>query len=254
MAEESEGRTKDRTTHEGAATLTTTGLVSGYGRTETLHGIDITAPPGIVTAVLGPNGSGKSTLLKTVAGLLPTWRGTTQVDGEPVSHLPAHTLARRGVCTVPQGRVVFPFLTVEENLRMYAYTLRPRTLLAERVEQTYETLPTLAARRTRPAHTLSGGEQVLLSLAKVVLLRPRLLLLDEPSLGLAPRMVELVFSTLTTLAGEGLTTVLVEQNVRAALEIADHAVVLVLGEVRHQGPTEHLAAEIDLGRLFLEGR
>lgn len=234
--------------------LRTSELVSGYGRLETLHGVDMHAPAGKVTTVIGPNGSGKSTLLKTVAGLVRTWSGRTTVDGAEVAGLPAHQLVRRGLCMVPQGRVVFPFLTVEENLRMCGYTIRSEREVRERVGEVFEFLPVLEQRRRQQANTLSGGEQVMLSIAKVVMLRPRLLLLDEPSLGLSPQMIDLVYQKVIELAGNGLTTVIVEQNVRKALSIADHVVVLVLGTVRYQGDVARLEREVDLGRLFVEGR
>ena len=234
--------------------LCTRGLVSGYGRLETLHGVDVDVPRTAFTAVIGPNGSGKSTLLKTVAGLVPTWRGATLLDGQNVAGQPAHALVRRGMCMVPQGRVVFPFLTVEENLRMCGYTVPSAREVSRRVEQSYEFLPALAGRRRRLANTLSGGEQVMLSIAKVVMLRPRLLLLDEPSLGLAPKMIDIVYEKIAELAEQGLTTMVVEQNVRKALSIAEHIVVLVLGHIRYQGGVEQLEREVDLGRLFVEGK
>lgn len=234
--------------------LSTRGLVSGYDRRETLHGVDVAAPRGKITTVIGPNGSGKSTFLKTVAGLVATWSGSTTIDGAEVAGLRAHQRVRRGLCMVPQGRVVFPFLTVEENLRMCGFTVRPDSALRQRVEEAFEFLPVLAQRRRQPANTLSGGEQVMLSLAKVVVQRPRLLLLDEPSLGLSPKMIDLVYEKVTELAGGGLTTVVVEQNVRKALSVADHVVVLVLGTVRHAGDVAGVEREVDLGRLFLEGK
>jgi branched-chain amino acid transport system ATP-binding protein len=234
--------------------LTIRGLVSGYGRLQTLHGVDVDAPRGGVTAVIGPNGSGKSTLLKTVSGLLRTWRGSTQLDGEEIAGKPAHALVRKGMCMVPQGRVVFPQLTVEENLRMCGFSVRPEREVRQRVEQAVEFMPVLAQRRHQPANTLSGGEQVMLSLAKVVMLRPRLLLLDEPSLGLSPKMIDSVYEKLSELAAQGLTIMLVEQNVRKALSVADHVVVLVLGNVRYQGDATRLENEVDLGRLFVEGK
>jgi ABC-type branched-subunit amino acid transport system ATPase component len=234
--------------------LRTEGLTSGYGRLETLHGVDVSVPAGSLTTVIGPNGSGKSTFLKTVAGLVKTWRGSTYLDGTDVAGKKAHDLVRRGLAMVPQGRVVFPFLSVEENLRMCGFTVKSEKELRRRVERSYEFLPVLAERRRQAANTLSGGEQVMLSLAKVVMLEPRLLLLDEPSLGLSPKMIDVVYEKVRGLAAQGLTTVVVEQNVRTALSVADRAVVLVLGTVRYQGPVDRLESEIDLGRLWVEGK
>ncbi len=236
------------------ALLSTKDLVSGYGRLQTLHGIDLKVPEGRITAIIGPNGSGKSTLLKTLCGLLRPWQGAVLFDGDDVAGQPAHALVRRGMCMVPQGRVVFPFLTIEENLRMSAYTVPSEREVRQRLDQAYQFLPRLAERRRQPANTLSGGEQVMLSLAKVVMQQPRVLLLDEPSLGLTPKLIDLVYEQVTTLAGEGLTTVIVEQNVRKALSVAAHVAVLVLGRLRYQGDPHRLESEVDLGRLFLEGK
>lgn len=168
----------------GDAVLSVRDLVSGYGRVETLHGVDIDVPSGGTTAIIGPNGSGKSTLLKSVSGLLRPWSGSVLLAGTDVTGLAAHDLVPHGMCTVPQGRVVFPLLTVEENLRMSAFTVRSRADVERRISEVYEFMPVLGERRGQPAGSLSGGEQVMLSLAKVIMLRPRLLLLDEPSLGL----------------------------------------------------------------------
>jgi len=234
--------------------LATRGLVSGYGRVETLHGVDVEVPRGQITTVIGPNGSGKSTLLKTAAGLIRTWRGSTLLEGEDISGRPAHARVRRGLCMVPQGRVVFPFLTVAENLRMCAYPVKSERDLRERAEEAYEFLPVLGERRNALATTLSGGEQVMLAIAKVIMLRPRLVLLDEPSLGLSPKMIGLVYQKVSELAARGLTIMIVEQNVRKALAVAGHVVVLVLGSVRYQGGVARLENEVDLGRLFVEGK
>jgi branched-chain amino acid transport system ATP-binding protein len=233
--------------------LETRDLVSGYGRVQTLHGISVEVPTVGVTVVIGPNGSGKSTLLKTVMGLVRAWSGEILFDGADVCRIATHDLVRRGICMVPQGRVVFPLLSVEENLSMSAYSISDRRVVGERIEEAYEFLPLLRERRRQTAGSLSGGEQVMLSLAKVVMLKPRLLMLDEPSLGLSPKLVDLVYEKLAALAGGGLTTMLVEQNVRKGLSIADRVIVLALGEVRFMGTPDRLEAEVDLGRLFLEG-
>ena len=234
--------------------LRTRGLVSGYGRVETLHGVDIDVPRGGITAIIGPNGSGKSTLLKAVAGLLKPWDGTVLLGDQDVTGLAAHTLVPRGMCMVPQGRTVFPFLTVEENLLMSAFTVRSSEEVQKRLAETYEFMPLLRDRRTQPASSLSGGEQVMLSVAKVTMLRPELLLLDEPSLGLSPKMIDFVYDRVRELTNDGLTTLLVEQNVRKALSVAGHIIVLVLGEVRFSGPPAELESSVDLGKLFLEGK
>jgi branched-chain amino acid transport system ATP-binding protein len=228
-------------------------LVSGYGRLETLHGINVTIPSEGVTVIIGPNGSGKSTLLKTLIGLVRAWSGDILLDGRDVSGVRTHQLVRRGICMVPQGRVVFPMLSVEENLAMSAFSINNARVVRERINEAYAFLPLLNERRRQLAGSLSGGEQVMLSLAKAVMLKPRLLMLDEPSLGLAPKLVDMVYEKLSVLAHGGLATMLVEQNVRKGLSIADHVVVLTLGSVRFEGSPDRLESEVDLGRLFLEG-
>ena len=234
--------------------LATRSLVSGYGRVETLHGVDIEVPSGAITVIIGPNGSGKSTLLKTIAGLVRTWRGSVLLDGADIARRPAYARVRRGLCMVPQGRVVFPLLSVADNLRMCAYPVRSERELRERAEQVYEMLPGLAERRHALAHSLSGGEQAMVAIAKVIMLRPRLVLIDEPSLGLSPKVIDLVYEKIADLAAAGLTTLIVEQNVRKALSVADRVIVLVLGDVRYAGDVTDLENQVDLGRLFVEGK
>jgi branched-chain amino acid transport system ATP-binding protein len=234
--------------------LVTRDLVSGYGRIQTLHGVDVTVPTGKSSVIIGPNGSGKSTLLKSVSGLLKPMSGKVLLDQVDVTGVPAHTLVRRGVCVIPQGRVVFPDLTVEENLTTNAFTVRSREVVRERLEEAYAFLPLLAERRTQLASNMSGGEQVLLSIAKAIMLKPRLLLMDEPSLGLSPKMIDFVYERIQQLTVGGLTTLIVEQNVRKALSIADHVIVLVLGKVRFEGSPTELESSVDLGTLFLEGK
>ena len=228
------------TTPTATAMLETRSLVSGYGRMQTLHGVDVTVPPKGVTVIIGPNGSGKSTLLKTIMGLVKPWSGEVRLDGKNIAGMPTWSLVRLGMCMVPQGRVVFPMLTVEENLRMSAFSVRDRSTVEQRLQQTYEFLPLLGDRRRQMASSLSGGEQVMLSLAKVVMLRPKLLLLDEPSLGLSPKLVNVVYEKISALANDGLPTMLVEQNVRKGLSVANHVIVLTLGKVRFEGLPERL--------------
>jgi branched-chain amino acid transport system ATP-binding protein len=236
------------------ALLETRGLVSGYGRVETLHGVDIDVPAGGITAIIGPNGSGKSTLLKAVAGIIKPWSGEVRLAGTDITNQPAHRRVGSGMSMVPQGRVVFPYLTVEENLRMCAFTIRSREEVNKRLAETYEFMPLLKERSRQFASSLSGGEQVMLSIAKVIMQKPQILLLDEPSLGLSPKMVDFVYSRIAELTSAGLTTLLVEQNVRKALSVASHVIVLVLGEVRFHGEVEELERTVDLGTLFLEGK
>lgn len=238
-------------TARGGDVLVTRQLVSGYGRIETLHGIDIHVPSTGVTAIVGPNGSGKTTFLKTVMGLVRPWRGEVLFFGQPIAGKRAHDLVRLGMCMVPQGRVVFPMLTVQENLVMSAFTVADAALVRRRVTEAFELFPILGERRQQMASTLSGGEQEMLALAKVVMLRPRLLLLDEPSLGLAPKLVEAVYEKIRLLTESGIPTLIVEQNVRKVLEVASRVIVLVLGRVRYEGARADLERTVDLGRLFL---
>ena len=229
-------------------------LISGYGKVETLHGIDMSVPKGGITAIIGPNGSGKSSLLKSISGLIKTWDGNVFLDGKDVTNFPANKLVYEGITMVPQGRVVFPLLTVEENLIINAFTIKDKKVIQERLEKVYEFLPILSERRAQYAGNLSGGEQVMLSMAKVLMQNPKLLLLDEPSLGLSPKMVDFIYDKVQALAAGGIDVLVVEQNVRKALQVADHVVVLVLGEVRYQGSPQELEKTVDLGTLFLEGK
>jgi branched-chain amino acid transport system ATP-binding protein len=229
-------------------------LISGYGKVETLHGIDMSVPKGGITAIIGPNGSGKSSLLKSISGLIKTWDGNVFLDGKDVTNYPANKLVYEGITMVPQGRVVFPLLTIEENLIINAFAIKDKKVIQERLEKVYEFLPILSERRGQYAGNLSGGEQVMLSMAKVLMQNPKLLLLDEPSLGLSPKMVDFIYDKVQALAASGIDVLVVEQNVRKALQVADHVVVLVLGEVRYQGSPEELEKTVDLGTLFLEGK
>ena len=229
-------------------------LISGYGKVETLHGIDMSVPKGGLTAIIGPNGSGKSSLLKSISGLIKTWDGNVFLDGKDVTNYPANKLVYEGITMVPQGRVVFPLLTIEENLIINAFATKDKKVIQERLEKVYEFLPILSERRGQYAGNLSGGEQVMLSMAKVLMQNPKLLLLDEPSLGLSPKMVDFIYDKVQALAASGIDVLVVEQNVRKALQVADHVVVLVLGEVRYQGSPDELEKTVDLGTLFLEGK
>lgn len=239
----------------GSSTLLSVrGLVSGYGRVETLHGVDADVAAGKITTIIGPNGSGKSTLLKALSGLIRTWKGEVRFDNRDITGIAAHELVLNGICVVPQGRVVFPALTVEENLKLSAFSVRDKNIVKQRLDEAYELFPVLRERKNNFASSLSGGEQVLLSIAKVPMLKPKMLLIDEPSLGLSPKMMDLVYSKIQDLARGGLTVLVVEQNVRKALDIADTIIVIVLGNVRYVGSPDALERDVDLGTLFLEGK
>jgi branched-chain amino acid transport system ATP-binding protein len=211
--------------------LAVTDLHAGYGDLPVLHGVDLEVAEGEVVAVVGANGAGKTTLLNAIAGVLPSTSGSVVFDGEEISGIAAHDVVARGLVLVPEGRRLFPFLTVEENLRLGAYHREARRRYDETLSETLELFPILAERRAQLAGSLSGGEQQMCALARGLMALPKVLMLDEPSLGLAPIVVEQVFSLIPTLVDRGLTVLLVEQNVAEALELATHANVLEQGRI-----------------------
>jgi branched-chain amino acid transport system ATP-binding protein len=228
-------------------------VVAGYGEIEVLRGVSFSANAGEITCLIGPNGAGKSTVLRTVAGLLRARRGGITAAGREVTGLSPREIFRLGVSFVPQGRCNFPFMTVLENLEMGCFILRARRESHRRVEGILERFPILAARRRQKAGTLSGGEQQILEMARALLLEPRVLLIDEPSLGLAPKMAETVFQEIIKLRGAGVAVVMVEQNARRALEFTDRAFVLELGRVRFEGSGREILDDAQVRRLYLGG-
>jgi branched-chain amino acid transport system ATP-binding protein len=229
------------------ALLATQGLRAGYGSIEVLHGIDLSVPEGSVAAILGPNGAGKTTLLSVLAGLHPAAAGDLVLCGRRINGARADGLARLGVCLVPEGRGIFPNLSVREHLRMATHSGRS---MREIEADVYERFPKLAERRSQQAGTLSGGEQQMLALARALATEPCLLLLDELSMGLAPRIVEELYEQVAQIAASGITIVVVEQFARAVLGVADTAVVLVNGRIAVSGPPaeiEHRLSEAYLG-------
>jgi branched-chain amino acid transport system ATP-binding protein len=236
-------------------TLAVEDLTAGYGGVIALHGVSLSVGQGAITAVLGANGAGKTTLLRAISGLVRVRRGAVRLDGTDVTRRRPDDLARAGIAHVPEGQGVITELTVEENLRLGALCASGRTSRADRsaaLGQAYEQFPALAARRRKPAATLSGGERQMLVIGRALLARPRVLLLDEPSLGLAPRVMAQVLDLVVRLSREqGLTIVLVEQNARSALSIADHGVVLNLGRVVVSADAATLAADVALRHHYL---
>ncbi|OJF14396.1 ABC transporter ATP-binding protein [Couchioplanes caeruleus] len=211
-------------------------LTAGYGAAPVLHDVDLTVATGSITAVLGANGAGKTTLLRALSGLLPAARGRVLLDGRDLRGVRVEEMVRRGVAHVPEGRGVVTELTVDENLRLGGLWRKDRADAKRALDEVYELFEPLARRRGSPGHQLSGGERQLLALGRALVGRPRLLLLDEPSLGLAPKITAQILRLLRTLRDRsGLTVLLVEQNVRGALAIADEAVVLALGRVVSRG-------------------
>ena len=226
-------------------------LSVAYRRVRAVNGVSFTVRPGEVVALLGANGAGKSTLLRAVAGVLAPDAGRVRFEGTDITGWPSHRVARRGLRLVPEGRGLLARMTVWENLLMgqYATTTGARRDL----EAALERFPVLRQRRGQIASTLSGGEQQMLAIARALVARPRLLMLDEPSLGLAPRLVRQVFAVVTELKREGVTIVLVEQNARQALAVADRAYILETGQVVLAGPATELAAGEAVQRAYLGG-
>jgi branched-chain amino acid transport system ATP-binding protein len=214
-----------------------------YGPALALDNVSIEISAGQALAVLGPNGAGKSTLARAVSGLVPRQAGTVHFDGADVTRAPAHQIRRVGLVYLPEGRGIFPALTVVENLRIAA-ALLPRGDRKAAIYRGLEIFPSLAARRSMKAGLLSGGEQQMLSLCRAFILRPKLIIADEMSLGLAPKLVDLVFESLAALRKDDVTIVLVEQFVHRALEFADQAVLLSRGRVAWQGPTSSAKHEV----------
>lgn len=234
-------------------TLVIEQLVSGHGDLVVLGGVSLRVPPGSVLACLGRNGVGKTTLVETVAGIVPTIAGTVRLGGTRLTGLPPHRIARAGVALVPQGRRIYPSLSVGEHLRLSA-SIRSRQRSREprwSIERVLETFPRLAERLQLRAGDLSGGEQQMLALVRALLLEPSVLLLDEPSEGLAPRVVESIGAVVGTLAADGISVLLVEQNLRLALSVADRVVVMVRGEIAYEGEPSALASSPERIRELL---
>jgi branched-chain amino acid transport system ATP-binding protein len=228
-------------------------LVAGYEPgLSIVKGATIHADEREIVVILGPNGAGKSSLIKAVAGLVPISGGTVLLDGQDVTHGPAHLRVRQGLAFVPQTENIFPLMTVEENLRVAGGVL-PRRDVGPRIDETYAMFPDLARQRRLAAGSLSGGQRQMLAVGRALIVHPRVLMLDEPSAGLSPKFVEMVFARLGEIRRAGLTIVLVEQNARAALAIGDRAYILVEGREAHEGRAatlwdDPLVAELYLGR------
>jgi ABC-type branched-subunit amino acid transport system ATPase component len=228
-------------------------ITAGYGPMDILHGVSLRVDPGEIVSIIGPNGAGKSTAFKAIVGFLRPRRGRVRFNGEDITGLPPHVVVRRGLAYVPQGRIVFPQMTVLENLEMGAYIERDRARVEAALERVYRLFPVLAERRRQRAGTMSGGEQQMVAIARALMTTPSLILLDEPSLGLAPKFVTLIFDKLQEMRAAGYTLMLVEQNAARALAIADRGYVLELGRNRFEGPGPRLLADPEVRRLYLGG-
>jgi branched-chain amino acid transport system ATP-binding protein len=222
-----------------------------YGEIQALRGVSFTVTEGEIVTLLGNNGAGKTTTLKTVSGLLSPRQGEVLLDGASLAAVPAHRVVSRGITHVPEGRHIFNRLTVTDNLEMGAYTRSDGKAVAEDMERVFATFPRLRERRSQVAGTLSGGEQQMLAIGRALMARPRLLLLDEPSMGLAPVLVEQIFETVQTINRQGMTILLVEQNAAMALAIATRGYVLETGRVVLAGRAAELADNPEVRRAYL---
>jgi len=228
-------------------------ITAGYGKIDILHGVSLRILAGEIVSVIGPNGAGKSTAFKTIVGFLAPRTGRVLFNGESIGGLRPDLVLRRGLAYVPQGRIVFPQMTVLENLEMGAYIERDGARIAAARERVFSMFPILAERRRQQAGTMSGGEQQMVAIARALMTSPRLILLDEPSLGLSPKFVTLIFDTLVEMKRSGFTLMLVEQNAARALAIADRGYVLELGKNRFEGAGRALLEDPDVKRLYLGG-
>jgi branched-chain amino acid transport system ATP-binding protein len=236
-----------------APLLELAGVGAGYGRVEVLRTVDLTVAEGELVALIGANGAGKSTLLKTVVGLVPSTAGTVRLAGRDIGRMRPERLVREGVALVPEGRMLFGPMSVRENLELGAYGAgrERRAAIEQGLGRVHSLFPVLAERAEQPAQTLSGGEQQMLAIARALMSRPRLLLLDEPSLGLAPRIIAEIFSALDELRAQGVTVLLVEQDAKLALKHADRGYVMRTGRVVLEGSSAELLADESVRTIYL---
>ncbi len=228
-------------------------LKAGYGGVEALHGITLNVESGEMVALIGANGAGKSTTLRTISGLISARSGQLRYKGDDITRLPAPQRVRRGLVHVPEGRRLFPEMTVEENLEMGAFIHSDAVAIKETLEHCYELFPRLLERRQQLAGTLSGGEQQMAAIARGLMARPQVLMLDEPSLGLAPIIVQQIFSILKQINAEGVTVLLVEQNASQALQASHRGYVLETGQITLEGPSAELLDNDGVRKCYLGG-
>ncbi|HEX7387459.1 MAG TPA: ABC transporter ATP-binding protein [Castellaniella sp.] len=227
-------------------------VTAGYGDTEILRGLSLVVEPEEVVSIIGPNGAGKSTLMKTIFGLLHPRIGSITFDGEDITHLAPHRIVRQGMCYVPQVANVFTTLSVEENLEMGAFPLG-KADLTESKERVYAMFPKLRQRRRQLAGKMSGGERQMVAMGSALMLNPKLLLLDEPTAALSPKLVDEIFERIARISETGISVLMVEQNARQSLSMADRGYVLASGENRHEGTGKELLEDPNVGRLYLGG-
>ena len=228
-------------------------ICASYGKVEVLHGISVTVEKGEIVTILGANGAGKTTTLHAVSGLVRPSSGAILFEGEPIHTLPSHRIVERGISQSPEGRRVFSTISVQENLLLGAFTSRDAARNRKNLRRVFDMFPRLFERKKQLAGTLSGGEQQMLAIGRALMASPKVLLLDEPSLGLAPILVRSIFSTIRAICETGLTIVLVEQNARAALKLADRGYVMEAGRVALSGTAESLLQNPDVQNAYLGG-
>lgn len=233
--------------------LRVTDLVTGYGKQEIIHGVSLSADPGQITCVFGPNGSGKSTIIKAVAGLLPAWAGQVHLGDTDLTSLPVHEVVRHGIVMMPQGGGVFPRFSVLENLRMGGYSLPDAALVEERIETLIQDYPNLQRRRNVAAGSLSGGEQMMVAIARALVPAPSFVLLDEPSAGLSPALVGETMSRVEGLRERGVGVVMIEQNIRESLPIADSLYIFAGGHQKYAGTSAGIRDDQHLMSLYMGG-
>ncbi|BCU76118.1 ABC transporter ATP-binding protein [Luteolibacter sp. LG18] len=223
-----------------------------YGAIKALHGVSLKVPPGSIVTLIGANGAGKSTTLRALSGLVKPTAGVIRYDGHDIARMPANKIVSRGLCHVPEGRMVFANLTVRENLKMGAYLQKDRKWIAEQTEYVFGLFPRLKERESQAAGTLSGGEQQMLAIGRAMLSKPRFLMLDEPSLGIAPLLVKTIFERIVEINREqGLTILLVEQNANLALDVSSYAYVLETGKILLEGPSAELKVNPQVQEAYL---
>ena len=228
-------------------------VVAGYGAVTIVNGASFSVRGGTITTLIGPNGAGKSTLFKTIFGVLPARGGRVRFDGADITNLPPRALIGRGICYVPQGRNIFPELSVRHNVELGGIAAEKSVDIERRLAAALDRFPVLGAKADRQASTLSGGEQKMLEIARGLMLEPKLMLIDEPSIGLSPIMVVELFAILRRLREGGMSVLMIEQNAKRALELSDDGIVLELGRTRLAAPAADILADPRIGHLFLGG-
>lgn len=237
-------------TTETGGRLVAEDIVTGYGNHTVIHEVSVQSRPG-VTCIFGPNGSGKSTLINALNGSMPIWSGSLQFDGKNIEEVPAYELVEKGIVTLPQDGGLFPSLSVEENLKIGAHTIDDEEVIQQRLEETYEEIPLLKDKRNAKAGSLSGGQQMILSFGRATMLDADIYLLDEPSAGLAPSLIDDIIEMIEGLVDRGAQVVLVEQNVQAALRVADYIYLLAQGELKFEGTPEDISEKDRLLDVYL---